>query len=195
MFTSNVLMILSSGVSRRDVPDTIPALFTRMETWPTSALVFLAVSYISSLQNQSWYLHHYIITHLLVILTVYSNALLPSFFIMATVSSLPALLMSHVTTVAPNLANLKIFNKETIDYNIPCNLLETHETTNTRSSSSDQHHLACDVLLEHGGRQAQLDHLHDGIVGCHQQPRHNLQYIWYHCTARVSRVPHYTCLY
>ena len=45
--------------------------------------------------------------NLLVMLTVYANALLPSFLIMATVSLLPALLMSQVMTVAPSLANLK----------------------------------------------------------------------------------------
>ena len=45
--------------------------------------------------------------NLLVMLTVYANALLPSFLIMATVSLLPALLMSQVMTVAPSLVNLK----------------------------------------------------------------------------------------
>ena len=43
MFTSKVRMIFSSEVSRRAVPETIPALFTRIDTGPTLFFVSSAI--------------------------------------------------------------------------------------------------------------------------------------------------------
>ena len=50
------------------------------------------------------------VSYLFVMSTLKSKALCPSFLIIATVSLFPASLMSHVTTIAPSLANLRHIN-------------------------------------------------------------------------------------
>ena len=83
--------------------------------------------------------------------------------------------------------------------------LEAHEPADARAAAGDEHHLARDVLLEHGGGEAELHQLLQAVVARHQEPEDDAHegeevlvvecvQVHLHCPTVRLRVPRLNCV-